>query len=171
MPHDEQDTSNLPAKPPPPAGAPERDRALLQAFLAERDQECPSCKYNVRALTADVCPECNQRLEMRLALVEPRLPGFVAGLIGLSMGFGVHAMLAGWFVIMYGSGKWAPFGPPVRDFIILVVSAAGLSVLIWLWVRNRGRLTRASRQVRWALVVATYVVTLVTFGIFVSVAR
>ncbi len=142
---------------------------ILRAFLADQDVECPSCRYNVRGLRTDVCPECNQKLTLRLALAEPRMAGFVAGLVGLSMGLGVHAMLAGWFIVM----QFRRFGggPPLRDFVLLLALALVHAVLVWFWVRNRGRLTRASASARWSLVVACYLVSIGTFVIFVQVAR
>ncbi|MBX9736675.1 MAG: Rab5-interacting family protein, partial [Phycisphaerales bacterium] len=78
------------------------DRAdMLRAFLAAQDIECPSCRYNVRGLRTDVCPECNQKLTLRLALTEPRLAGFIAGLVGLTSGLGFHTVLAAFFTYYY----------------------------------------------------------------------
>lgn len=38
----------------------------LQAYLADRDVACPHCKYNLRGVTATVCPECGRDLELCL---------------------------------------------------------------------------------------------------------
>lgn len=34
------------------------------AFLADRDETCPVCQYNLRGLTRAVCPECGVALRM-----------------------------------------------------------------------------------------------------------
>lgn len=36
----------------------------LVTFLATRDVECPSCRFNLRGLTTNRCPECNALLQL-----------------------------------------------------------------------------------------------------------
>jgi hypothetical protein len=38
------------------------DHDLLRKFLAERDAPCPSCRYNLRGVVGDKCPECARPL-------------------------------------------------------------------------------------------------------------
>lgn len=38
----------------------------LMTFLASRDVECPSCRFNLRGLTTNRCPECNTLLELTI---------------------------------------------------------------------------------------------------------
>ncbi len=138
-------------------------RQHLREFLAEQDVECPSCRYNLRGLSTDSCPECSQRLVLRLALAEPRLAGFVAGLIGLSMGLGVHAFLAVGTGIMLWVEGVSGGGPPETG--VLVLSTFGLfhGALVWLWVQNRRRITRVSALARWSLAVTGCLLPVATF--------
>src|SRR3954452_18346660 len=69
------------------------DRELLVRFLADRDVECPQCRYNLRDLRSDLCPECGERIALRVQLVEPRQAAPIVGLIGLSAGVGFNALL------------------------------------------------------------------------------
>ena len=38
----------------------------LSHFLAENDVPCPHCGYNLRGLTASVCPECKHDLQLKI---------------------------------------------------------------------------------------------------------
>jgi hypothetical protein len=40
---------------------------ILRDFLADRDQPCPGCGYNLRGVQEPVCPECGRTLELALA--------------------------------------------------------------------------------------------------------
>src|SRR5262245_32084681 len=71
---------------------------LLNRYLADRDVLCPGCGYNLRDLTRDHCPECDQGLALRVGLVESGLAGFIAGLIGLAAGAGFSGLLLLFFV-------------------------------------------------------------------------
>jgi predicted amidophosphoribosyltransferase len=40
---------------------------LVQAYLADRDFTCPDCRYNLRGINANICPECG--LAFRVTIV------------------------------------------------------------------------------------------------------
>jgi hypothetical protein len=42
------------------ARVPEAER--IRRYMAERDLPCPGCKYNLRGIAADACPECGRQL-------------------------------------------------------------------------------------------------------------
>jgi hypothetical protein len=47
--------------------ATQRDGAQeIATFLASRDVDCPSCRFNLRGLTTNRCPECNTLLQLTL---------------------------------------------------------------------------------------------------------
>lgn len=76
---------------PPPTGSVER--GLLRSYLANRDVPCPGCRYNLRALRGDRCPECGEAIVLRVHLAEPRLAVFLLGLIPLTMSLGFGGLL------------------------------------------------------------------------------
>lgn len=49
----------------PAADSPEQDRALQQ-FLASRHAPCPTCGFDLHALTASACPECGAEIELEI---------------------------------------------------------------------------------------------------------
>lgn len=137
----------------------EHDLAALRAYLAERDVACPSCGYNLRGLQSPACPECNQALKLQVGLAEPRIGHFIAGLVGLAMGFGFC------FIV----GLWGLFAAPRTTMLIPL--GAGVVVLgasLWLWVRARGRLRRASDGARTGFVIAAYVLSAVFVSWFLA---
>lgn len=111
---------------------------FLVQYLAERDTPCPGCGYNLRGLEQDRCPECGERLELRIGLAEARLAQFIGGLIGLAAGLGFHGL----FLI------WVGYVAAVQTFTMwealppLVVGVIGSSAAIFAWVGLRGRMRR-----------------------------
>jgi hypothetical protein len=47
------------------------DEQLLKSYLADRDEACPACGYNLRGLASDACPECRQALRLSVVLERP----------------------------------------------------------------------------------------------------
>ena len=140
----------------------EHDLAALRAFLAERDSACPSCGYNLRGLQSPACPECNQSLKLQVGLAEPRLGHFIAGLVGLAMGFGFCLIV----------GAWGLFEAP--QAAMLVPLGAGVIVLgpaLLIWVRWRGKLRRATDAARTTTVIAAYVLSAVFVSWFLAQAK
>ncbi|GAB4385674.1 MAG: hypothetical protein Kow0022_12510 [Phycisphaerales bacterium] len=111
---------------------------LLEQYLADRDIPCPGCGYNLRGLTGDHCPECGERLELRLGLADARLSQFIGGLIGLAAGLGFHGLFliwVGYVAAVQTFTMWAALLP-------LVVGVIGSSASIFAWVGLRGRMRR-----------------------------
>lgn len=65
----------------------------LRSFLAERDEPCPNCGYNLRGLTTDVCPECRHELVLGVRVREPRHGPYITAVVALACGAGFHAFL------------------------------------------------------------------------------
>lgn len=117
---------------------------MLRAYLAERDEACPSCGYNLRGLLGGACPECGRRLRLQVGLVEPRLAWFVTGVVGLSMGIGFGVLLL--MIIV--------FFQPTRELIgcwPFAATAALNGTLLWAWVLGRRRMGRCGGALRWML--------------------
>lgn len=130
----------------------------LRRFLAERDAACPGCGYNLRGLATDKCPECNQHLEMRVALSEPRLGPYLAAMLGLLAGGGAA------FVVVVGAlciSMFQGWPPPRMTWTILglpsVTSVSLLLLAAWLlrarpWFRGLSHAGRCFTIVGcWAL--------------------
>jgi len=66
-----------------PGTLPNRPPAII-----EQDWHCRSCGYNLRGLESDCCPECGDRLALRVSLAEPRPAPYITTLVGCSLGLG-----------------------------------------------------------------------------------
>ncbi len=81
-----------------------RTRALADILAAE-DTPCPNCGYNLRGLTGDRCPECNQRLEIAVRLAEDRLCMLIFTIITLCIGSAPLLCLLMIAVIAFSSSR------------------------------------------------------------------
>lgn len=137
----------------------------LAAYLADRDEACPSCNYNLRGLGSDRCPECNTELVLRVAMAEPRLGLFLATVVAwaLGAGFSVLLILYAMVVIMNRPGSI----PPLREFLAVplggtvVQGSAVIALLIF-----QKRIRRWSHGPRVILCVAGVACTLLNLGLF-----
>lgn len=121
----------------------------LEEHLAEQDEPCPRCAYNLRRLRGTVCPECG--LPLRLFVGEdgsrPRRQrasslAAIIGLTGLGAAFGSCALgaIAG-FGFLWGAGA--------------IVNGALLAM--WVRAETTGWLRRLSHGERIALALACWV--------------
>lgn len=138
-------------------------RDLLLEFLLERDAPCPQCGYNLRNLTSDTCPECGEKLQLRVNLVEPKQAAAICGLVGLSAGAGMNGLLliygvvAGLLRSPHGLGKF---------FLINAVGLAIVATVLVVWLRNWRWLRRRSPRQRWTLAGACWLLALIDVGAF-----
>ena len=143
------------------------DRELL-AWLAGRDVSCPACRYNLRGLRVDRCPECGIAFELGLKASTPGFKAWVISLIATSMGVGISLMFiffAFLSIIVVGMLLTA-------ERIIGAVSAlnfiAGFVYLVML-VRQRARIwQRPTRELAFHLA-ASVVIALVPLVMVVIV--
>ena len=127
----------------------------LTRFLTNRDEPCPGCGYNLRALTGSACPECGQQLRLGLALAHPRLAWYVAGIVGLAFPSGFYSIMLAIGVIELVSKE----DPGIRSvaFVYLVIAAPMSLLLVWFWVTMRRRLQTTRALVRWIGAVGCWV--------------
>jgi hypothetical protein len=146
----------------------EPQTSLLPTYLAHRDEPCPSCGYNLRALKTDRCPECNQQLVLRVGLAEPRMAAFITGVVGLAMGLGFSVILAVFIAIdrltnNYSTGiEWQEFWP-------MVIGSMVLGVALWCWLHWRGAIRRASAGIRCTLAALCFLASGVTAYVIFAV--
>jgi hypothetical protein len=140
------------------------DAQDLRNYLATRDAACPSCGYNLRGLTSDRCPECNQEIALRVSLVDPRVGLFLVGVVGWALGAGFSVLL-----LMYGGISIMRYGnPSPGDPFFLILLIGGVlqgSVLLCLLICNR-RIRRWRTLPRALLAVSGFAASLANVLIF-----
>lgn len=105
----------------------------LREYLNDRDVPCPSCGYNLRGLTTDVCPECEEHVVLGVRLAEPKLKAFIAAMLGLAVGGGFSAMLIGYVGIRELGRARGAIPPDFLQAVIpgLVICGGLLAWLLW----------------------------------------
>ena len=129
--------------------------AFLRGYLAERDEPCPMCEYNLRRLTGAVCPECGEALRLRVSLSEPKMAAYLCGLIGLSMGVGFSGIVLVWVLIFFLFERYIGLSPSAISVLVFQLALEGAAMGFWLrkrrWVRRRsGIQQRALVATGWA---------------------
>jgi hypothetical protein len=114
---------------------------LLRDYLSRTDAACPNCRYNLRGLASDRCPECHQRLELRVALTSQRVGQLIATILPLAAVSGAAAiMLLVVAVISIDEGSWPSSGWEMWLLLayplVVVLVLGGALVLL---SRERGR--------------------------------
>lgn len=147
------------------------DDATLRTFLAKRDAPCPACGYNLRGLASDVCPECRQRLELRVGLVEPQLAAYLTAVVALSAGVGFDLLLLGYLAVMVLTRTRG--GSPPREEILFGVALPGavLGVALGMLLARRRWFRTRSRQTRITIACACVLATLGNVVVFAAVVR
>ena len=132
------------------------DSELLRRFLADHSAPCPNCGYELRALTADTCPECGEAIRLGVLLARPRLGMFIAGLVGLSAGLGFNFFVLMWFAyarLMMNVGS----AISVREAVPPICCGVVLGGALIPWIRFHARLRAASPVTRALLVSACWI--------------
>ncbi len=138
----------------------------LQGYLADRDEPCPLCSYNLRGLQGEHCPECGQELTLRVNLVDAVRGAYLAGLIGLACAFGFNALLLVAILVMtiYFGG-----GPPGGFFLYLVVAAILSGLFLLGWVRRSVQIRREPITQRTVLAIICWLAPLASVAILCAV--
>ncbi len=82
--------------PPPPdpgSASAASDDARLLAWLAEHDEACPLCRYNLRGLTVTRCPECRTSLALTVGAPRLRFGAWILGVISCALGLGFDGVM------------------------------------------------------------------------------
>lgn len=143
--------------------------APLAEYLAQRDEACPSCGYNLRGLTTDRCPECHELLRLRVGLAEPKLGTFIAGLVGLAAGAGFSVLLVGFGLFMVATRNHNADMP--KFFAITGGGFVVEGLLAMAWIRYRHRVSRWSLATRIWLVAASFALTITNLVVFTAFIR
>lgn len=145
-------------------------RVTLAAYLADRDEACPSCGYNLRGLASDRCPECMTELVLRVAMAEPRLGLFLSTVVAWSLGAGFSALLLVYLLVVLVITPMSL--PPMNEFLVTPVGGTLLEggAVALLIVRQR-RVRRLPLGKRVSLLVAGVVCTLANVCLFAWLVR
>jgi hypothetical protein len=136
----------------------ELEAELLRRFLADRDAACPQCRYNLRGLLAENCPECGQAVLLRVGPAQPKLGALLTGLIGLSAGAGLNGLL----LVYFGLQVWRRWPPPgFQQFgfyhgVGLMIEGAALAV----WLVKWPKIARLPDKTQWLLACGCWLLAL-----------
>lgn len=145
----------------PVESAPAADVGRIVEWLADHDESCPVCGYNLRGLAQGQCPECGAPI--RLTIDSPRLnPGpWALALTSCALGGGFDTVVT---ILFVGGIILAPPGPRTPMFFYMlplmmgVAAVVTLTGLVWVYL-TRARWARRSLSRQWAL----------AWGVFVTV--
>jgi len=131
---------------------PAREQAALVAWLAEHDEPCPVCGYNVRGLTTSACPECAAPLRLGVTSPQHLLGPWLLAIIAcsLALGFdGVILTLLTTAVIVELFARQTVSVPfmLVGTFVTLGTLSGGT---LWLFIARRRQWRMAQANVQWA---------------------
>lgn len=140
------------------------DDELLRQYLSDRSVPCPRCKYDLRDLETDVCPECGQTVRLTITPDRPIWRSFAAGLVALAAAAGCNGLMLLFFLyvmMLEGDGELITWiGVTGPGFVLSVAATVA-------WFGRRGWLLRQRPVVRRAWSLACWVLPILTLAAFI----
>lgn len=138
----------------------------LRTFLAERDEPCPNCGYNLRGLQAKACPECREELVLGVRVREPRHGPYVTAVVGLACGAGFHVFLTIIILINTLAGRGGTDRDRLGYMALIDVVLTG-SLVVFVWFRKH--MAKWDARTRLSVAATAWLVTIcsVVFTYFV----
>jgi hypothetical protein len=138
---------------------------LLHDYLAQRDEPCPLCSYNLRGLQGEHCPECGHGLTLCVNLIDQVRGAYLVGLIGLACAFGFNVLL---FVLFLLLTMLLSGGPEAYFFVYQLVISIVTGALLLAWVRSSTRIRRLAKPRRRLLAIAGLLVPILSLAVIVA---
>lgn len=127
------------------------DAELLKAYLSDRDVRCPGCRYNLRGLAVQFCPECNATFMLEMTHEACNQSAFAVAISGLMSGMVVCICgIVPFLWVLWVSPSTSQ--PVVPAGVCLALSLAAL-VIVWkarrLFAAHRAKLCWAFAAACW----------------------
>ncbi len=135
--------------------------ADVVAFLKGRSAPCPRCAYDLRNIQSATCPECGERLELKVGSARPRF-----GWLVIAMAPGCFSGVAACFVLVPIAATVRGGGPPwpvVAADAFGFLSAASVAVMY----RHRHRLMAWHSRRQATFAGAVWGVHVLALGLFI----
>lgn len=135
---------------------------LLLRYVRDRDAHCPACRHNVRGLETPVCPECGERLHLRVGRERLNL-GWLLVALAPSMFSIVPTTLLVLARLIFGPApEWQPYA---LGGIGLVSSAFGVALFL-----GRRRFLETRRSCQAGVAIATWMLHIIAFIVYIALA-
>jgi len=137
------------------------DRARLLDWLADHDEACPVCRYNLRGIKEALCPECGAGLTLSVAPPTAGVGPWSFAVVAFAMGLGFDAVvllvtlgMAAYSIAVGGlsPNDWRPVLVFLTPLALLGVGS-GLGLLLMFRRRRRWMLLARPLQVRAAIAI------------------
>jgi hypothetical protein len=81
------------------------DRELVVRYISSRDVPCPKCRYNLRSVATNICPECGALVRLEIATGTAGSWYLVALIIAAGAGLYSALSAAAYAVLLFRSGS------------------------------------------------------------------
>jgi len=128
-----------------------REHAALTQWLAEHDEPCPICGYNLRALTAGACPECAAPLRLGVTSPQQLLGPWLLAIIACSLALGFDGVVTTMITIAVVFEAFARGTVSVPLVLVgAFITLGGLSGTgLWALIARRRQWRMAAPSVQW----------------------
>lgn len=133
----------------------------LLAYLKDHDAPCPICRYNLRGLTVDRCPECAAPLRLAVASPNLHLGPLVLTIVSFALAAGfdlVVGLMMGTATIIHANMAAAAtwIAPALVSSTLTTIGLTCVGCIILL-VRMRHRWHRIPTKKQWIVGAAVFV--------------
>lgn len=140
---------------------------LLNLYMAEHDDACPRCDYNLHGLTGSICPECGEPIVLGVRPAHDNFAAPITGLIGLSAGAGFCGVLLLFFI-----REFISFPTRAEEFIWGLGLALLVDTLLIIgWLRGWRTIAIINRVWGWLLALGCWLVPPINLTLFAYLVR